>query len=131
MDTVHPLISQPIIELCLQIPSYVLTYGGTDRALVRDAFRESLPPEIAARTNKGATTAYANDVLVRNLPAIRKLLLDGRLVGEAVLDRTKTEANLRESRLIRDPRLYWPILNAVRAEFWVRTWLGQNRSAAA
>lgn len=130
-DIVHPLISQPIIELCLQIPSYVLTYGGRDRALLRDAFAEMLPPEIAARTGKGATTGYANEVLVENLPAIRALLLDGLLVGEAVLDGTKTAANLRESHLIRDPDLYWAVLNAVRAEFWLRAWRGDGLRAAA
>ena len=122
-DVVHPLISQPIIELCLQIPSYVLTYGGRDRALVRDAFSDMLPSEIAARTTKGATTAYANGVLVANLAAIRTLLLDGVLVSERLLDERKTEASLRESRLIRDPDLYWPVLNAVRAESWLRAWL--------
>ena len=107
----------------MQIPSYVLTYGGRDRALVRDAFSDMLPSEIAARTTKGATTAYANGVLVANLAAIRTLLLDGVLVSERLLDGRKTEANLRESRLIRDPDLYWPVLNAVRAESWLRAWL--------
>jgi len=33
----HPLMSQPLMELCLKIPSYLLTRGGRPRALARTA----------------------------------------------------------------------------------------------
>jgi asparagine synthase (glutamine-hydrolysing) len=130
-DIVIPLISQPIIELCLQIPAYVLTYGGIDRALVRHAFSGMVPPEITKRTSKGGTTSYFNRLLVTNLPFLRELLLDGLLVGEGLLDRTKTEASLTESELIRDSYLLLPLLDAIRAESWLRTWIGEGRRAAA
>lgn len=130
-DIVHPFISQPIIELCLQIPSYVLTYGGIDRALVRQAFTGIAPTEIITRTTKGATTAYFNRLLVRNLPYLRGFLLDGRLVTEGLLDKRKTEAALCQSSLIRESELLFPILDAVRAEFWLRTWVSAERQAAA
>lgn len=123
-DIVHPLISQPIIELCLQIPSYVLTFDGIDRALVRQAFEGIVPTDILTRTTKGATTGYFNKLLVRNLPFLREFLLDGLLVAEGMLDKRKTEAALSESSLIRDSRLLFPMLDAVRAEFWLRTWIG-------
>jgi asparagine synthase (glutamine-hydrolysing) len=131
-DIVHPLISQPIIELCLQIPCYVLTYGGIDRALVRDAFTGLLPPEIARRTIKGATTSYVSGLLVRNLPFIREYLLDGILVRKGILDKAKTETRLTEPDLIRDTsRLLFPILNAIKAEAWLRTWISEGQRAAA
>lgn len=130
-DIVHPLISQPIIELCLQIPCYILTYNGIDRALVREAFSRMVPPEITGRTIKGGTTSHANDLLLRNIPFLRGYLLDGILVREGVLDRGKTEAGLTESHLIRDPFMLFPVLNAVRAEAWLRTWVSDGRRAAA
>jgi asparagine synthase (glutamine-hydrolysing) len=130
-DIVHPLISQPIIELCLQIPSYELTYGGIDRALVREAFAGMVPPEISKRTTKGGTSSYVIGTLITNLPVLREFLLDGLLVEQGVLDRAKTEASLTESGLIRDSRLLFPVLSAIQAEAWLRTWIGEGRRAAA
>lgn len=123
-DIVHPLISQPIIELCLQIPSYVLTYGGIDRALVRDAFAGIVPADILARTSKGATTGYFTDLLIRNIGVLREYLLDGRLVAEGLLERRLTEDALSERAFIRDGDLLFPVLDAFRAEYWLRSWNG-------
>ncbi len=130
-DRVHPIISQPIIELCLQIPSYVLTYGGIDRALVRDAFAGAVPQEVLKRTVKGATTSFTSGLLVGSLPFLKEFLLSGLLVGEKVLDRKKTEAALTESQLTRDPHLLFPVVNAALAERWLRTWIGDDKRAVA
>lgn len=127
-DIVHPLISQPIIELCLKVPSYVLTYGGIDRALIRDAFAGVVPASILARTCKGATTGYILNLLVRNIDVMRKLLLDGLLVRENLLDSDETSKALSEPSLISDSTLLFPVLNAFRAELWVRSWAcGERR----
>ena len=130
-DVVHPLISQPLMELCLRIPSYVLTHSGIDRALVRDAFRESLPPEIAARTGKGCTTSYFHALLARDLTFLRGYLMDGILASAGMLDLDLANASLRESALIRNPQLISPLLNAVRAEVWLRGWNVDSRQQAA
>lgn len=130
-DIVHPLISQPIIELCLQIPSYVLTYGGIDRALVRQAFEDTVAPAIIARTTKGATTGYFNRLLVRNLPALREYLLSGVLVAERLLDKQRTEAALSEASVIQRSDLLFPVLTAFRAELWLRSWISGTQRAAA
>ena len=131
VDVVHPLISQPIIELCLQIPSYVLTYGGIDRALVRDAFRERIPEAIVARTSKGGTTSYIHRQLADCRPALREFLMDGVLVRQGVLDRAKTESSLTEANLLRNPYLLFPMLTALRAEAWSRTWAVEAWNSAA
>lgn len=131
VDVVHPLISQPIIELCLQIPSYVLTFGGVDRALVRQAFEGMVPADILARTTKGATTGYFNSLLTANLAVIRDYLLDGILIKSGVLDRRKTETALSESCLIRDSRILLPVLDALKLEFWLQTWQCTERHVAA
>src|SRR5262249_11383125 len=39
-ERVEPLASQPLIELALHIPTFVLAARGEDRSLVRRAFRE-------------------------------------------------------------------------------------------
>lgn len=130
-DIVHPLISQPIIELCLQIPSYVLTYGGIDRALARQAFEDTVAPDIITRTTKGATTGYFNRLLVRNLPSLREYLLPGILVSEGLLDKQRIEMALSEPSLVRDSNLLFPMLMAFRAELWLRSWISDAQQAAA
>lgn len=128
-DVVHPLISQPIIELCLQIPSYVLTYGGIDRALVRDAFGPSLPPTIANRTTKGGTSNYAVGTLIANLPPLRRFLLDGLLVQKGLLDSVKVQSCATEASLLRNPYLLFPLLSAIQAEAWLKAWNSNGTTA--
>jgi asparagine synthase (glutamine-hydrolysing) len=127
---IHPLISQPVIERCLQIPTYVLIRGGVNRALVRNAFSDELPPEIAARISKGSTTNYLNRLLVENAGFVREYLLDGKLISERILNKQKVEDQLSEQALIRGSRLF-DIFTAVRVETWLRTWAGVWCRAAA
>ncbi|MCG8371354.1 MAG: asparagine synthase-related protein [Proteobacteria bacterium] len=128
-DIVHPLISQPIIELCLRIPSYVLTYDGIDRALVRQAFRGAVPARILARTTKGATTGYFVGLLVRNVAVLREYLLDGLLSDQGLLDRDAVAEALTERSLIRDGTSLSAVLSAFRAEIWARSWADCDRRA--
>ncbi len=130
-EIVHPLVSQPIIEVCLQIPSYVLTYGGIDRALVREAFDGMVPREIIQRTDKGATTGYFDRLLIRNLPFLQQYLLNGILMERGVLDKRATEDALSEASLVRGSKLLFPVLSAIRAEFWLRTWIDSGQRATA
>lgn len=120
-DRIHPLISQPVVECCLRIPSYMMAFRGISRGLVRDSFRDRLPSEIIDRQSKGSTTNYFNILLLNNLTFVRELLLDGRLVQERVLNRAALEEELSESQLIGGRGLR-PVLNAVRAEAWARSW---------
>lgn len=130
VDTLHPLISQPVIECCLQIPTYVLTHGGVDRALAREAFRDELPPEIATRTTKGGTTGYFTRLTVENARFIREFLLDGILISAGILDKQKLEMELSEEMLIRGKRLF-DVFTALRTEAWLRSWARVWRKAAA
>jgi asparagine synthase (glutamine-hydrolysing) len=119
-DAVHPLISQPVIECCLRIPSYVLTRGGIRRSLVREAFQQEVPSEIITRIAKGGTTSYLNRLAVENIDFLRNLLLDGLLVSSHLLDKPELERQLCESRLIRG-HLLPDVLLAARMETWLRS----------
>jgi asparagine synthase (glutamine-hydrolysing) len=91
LDFINPLISQPLVELCLRIPTYVHAAGGTDRAVARAAFASDLPPEILARTWKGAADRHLQDMLDTHLGLVREVLLDGALVRAGILDRRRLE----------------------------------------
>jgi asparagine synthase (glutamine-hydrolysing) len=89
--SVYPFASQPIVEMCLRTPTYVLLENGTSRGLARRAFRDMLPPEVQKRTTKACGTALYQNVVRYNMPTIRESLLDGMLIRHNILDRRKLE----------------------------------------
>lgn len=93
-EVVPALMSQPLLEVCLKLPTYVLTRGGRGRALAREAFAGMLPPEIANRRSKGSTDDHATSVLIRSLPLVKALLLEGNLVRSGLLDQSRVESAL-------------------------------------
>lgn len=127
-DECHPLISQPLIEVCLRIPTYVLQRGGRVRALARDAFRPHVPQEIVDRETKGGTTAFWMDVFRRSRPFLQELFFDGLLVREGILNKRALDACLSGSQPMQFeqfPRL----LACIAAEVWTRSWMTQSLSA--
>jgi len=120
-DLVHPLISQPLIECSLQIPSYVLTCGGTDRGLARQAFSEKIPAAIAARTTKGGVDAYWYDLVITNLKFLRPFLLEGHLEAAGLIDRREMSDLLTEQQLVRAVHCLPTVLSCLITEGWLRT----------
>src|SRR5690606_9987901 len=45
-DYIYPLVAQPVLEACLSLPTFVLSPGGQDRGLVRDAFGGRIAPHV-------------------------------------------------------------------------------------
>src|SRR3569833_578213 len=89
LDFINPLMSQPLLELCLRIPTWLHAAHGRDRAVARDAFARDLPPEIVQRTWKGSADRHLSDMLINNISKIREILLDGELTKGGILDRKR------------------------------------------
>jgi asparagine synthase (glutamine-hydrolysing) len=96
LDFINPLVSQPVIELCLRIPTYVHTARGLDRAVARAAFAADLPREIVERTWKGAVDRHLQDLLVAHRLLLRQVLLEGSLVKAGILDRSRLTGALSD-----------------------------------
>jgi len=130
-ELLAPLWSQPLLELVLKIPTYVLMTGGCDRGLARLAFSDTLPTEIARRTDKGGVTAHVQTIIHRNMRFIRDLLIDGALVQQGLLDRFKVQEALGGRPCHTRQTGTVEILGAVTVEAWVRTWSVSSPRAAA
>jgi asparagine synthase (glutamine-hydrolysing) len=129
-DVILPFFSQPIAELALRTPTYVLAEGGLDRALQRRAFADIIPEPIARRTGKGGAGSYYLQVTQNNLDLYRELILDGAMVRQGWLDRDKIERMLTPDHIVHGGGSMFIDLLVV-AEGWVKSWINLGVRAAA
>ena len=115
-------LSQPIVEACLQIPSWLLAIHGIERGLARLAFADILPDKVVRRMTKGTPEDVYAEFLNRHRPAIHDYLRSGSLVDEGLLkpDRitdvfgSKSETNFMQRA--------HPIIQLISLESWHRHW---------
>lgn len=89
--TIHPLISQPLMEFCLALPTYLLCAGGRSRGLVRRAMTGLLPDEVRLRRSKGDASRFYTAQLYANRARIREALMEGELVRRDLICRSDVE----------------------------------------
>lgn len=129
-EVVHPLYSQPVIELFLRIPLYVHFERGRDRGLARRAFAGEVPDAILLRQWKDRGPGFAEGIVLSNLKLIRETLLDGLLMKEGLLDRKAVEESLSEAQA-RTEYLPVEILRHFDTEMWIRRWQDRGEATAA
>lgn len=127
---VNPLLSQPLQELCMRIPSHVFAFGSRDRGLARYAFRNDLPADICRRQAKGFVSEYMKAILNENATLVRELLLDGGLVKHHIVNRQKLEKALAGDFSL-GLGCATNLLSLVSAEAWLRSWNTPSMRAAA
>jgi len=120
-EPVTPLFSQPLIELVLRIPTWLLTLGGWDRAMARRAFQHDVPRPIILRRAKGGQEEHAKAILMRQIGFARELLLDGQLVREGLLDRSRV-AEVLSGRPTRIASGNAELYGCLSMEAWLRQW---------
>lgn len=129
-EIVNPLLSQPVVETCLQIPTYIHIHNGVSRAIARRAFVGRVPRAILERVTKGGVEEHGKEVLIRNLGFIRGMLLDGVLVREGLLNRRKLEEAL-SPRPSRSQTLMGDVMALLSAEMWLALWNQRRYRAVA
>lgn len=121
--TLHPLLAQPLLELCLRIPSWLWVAGGRDRAVARQAFRGLVPDSILDRRGKGTLESMFVKGYMSARPDLEHFLVEGGLAGHGIIDAAAVSAYLRQDR---EPRNlgYVRILEIAAAEQWLRSFGG-------
>jgi asparagine synthase (glutamine-hydrolysing) len=126
-----PLLSQPLVELCLRLPTYLLITSGLDRALARRAFAMDLPAEIARRSAKGRADQHVRNILDANIGFIREMLLDGLMVQHGLLNREALELYLTRGRSPADFQYSEILQEHLCTEAWLRTWVTTSCAVAS
>jgi asparagine synthase (glutamine-hydrolysing) len=126
VERIAPLMSQPLIELCLRIPTWVMITGGWDRAIARQAFADELPRRIVRRRGKGGSTDTVRKIFVHQMPFIRELMLEGELVRRGILDRRKVEACFQGEGAGAGRGRMELLVQHVPTEAWLRSWSHQR-----
>lgn len=124
------LTSQPLVETCLAVAPYLMSAHAKDRALARAAFGDQLPPSVLGRQNKGDTTRFVAEMLRRNLPFARDVLIGGRLVEREILSPAIVH-ELVASSVVLSGTQKARLMRSLAAELWVRRVESARREAQA
>lgn len=119
---VNPLMSQPIVETCLAIPSWMWCHGGRNRAVARLAFSNAMPASIVDRTSKGGPDGFGTRILSSFRDRIAERVLDGHLARQGLIDRAAIEAMLFTHRPDLGPEQL-RLLELIDTEAWIDHWL--------
>lgn len=117
----HPLISQPLVELCLRLPIYLLSYRGVSRGLAREAFKGIIPESIRTRMTKGDTSHYVIDLISKNMSTINDAIAKGELAKSGLAASTAVEIFSSQEQ-VRTEKLGRRMLNYYAIEAWLRSW---------
>lgn len=128
--TLHPLLAQPLLELCLRIPSWLWMRGGRDRAIARDAFHHLLPASVLARRSKGSLEGLLHRAFARLAPQMRDLLQSGELRRNRILDEAELDRACAGASELRDD-LQLRISELVALELWLQSWRSFDRRRVA
>lgn len=115
-----PLLSQPVLETCLRVPTWLWFEHGMNRSVAREAFRDLLPTTVVRRRTKAAFDSLGAQIIRRNADALQAMLLDGVLVHEGIADRAFIESALR--RPMADGEAVAELLGLADVEAWARVW---------
>ena len=117
LPLVSPLITQPVIETCIRIPSWWWYERGFNRAVARNAFTEFLPAAITERRSKGGLDSFIAELFQHHRASIAASLLDGVLVERGLLNRAAVAAALSEQGPVQSID-FMRIMRLVDVEVW-------------
>lgn len=117
---VAPLMSQPIVELCLAIPSWHWIADGRNRAVARSAFEPLLPALVSARTQKGGPGNFHLSIYRQHRATLHQRLREGVLAASGLLDPSFLDGP--DDPTWRGTERIDRILALSAAENWARYW---------
>ena len=129
LPVLHPLMAQPLLELCLRIPSWLWVRGGRDRAVARDAFAGALPSSVLGRRDKGSMQSIFHRSFERLQRQMKDVLLTGELRSAGIIDAAALEAGFAADPCGSD-QFQLRITELVALELWLAAWRSRRAGPA-
>lgn len=115
---VDPIMSQPLLELCFRIPTWLLAKNGMQRGLARYAFAEYLPREIICRESKSSAISYYKNIISKERVFLRHYLMEGFLSKNKLINHELIDKYLSDDKAISEV----PIISAlINIESWIQS----------
>jgi len=115
----YPLLSQPVLQTCLNVPTWMWIAEGRNRAVARDAFADRLPADILHRRSKGTYVAYCAALYNRTKGGMLDFLATGQIHARGLLDLPALERFVRAD-LPPEDQSFMRIMDLCMIENWVR-----------
>jgi asparagine synthase (glutamine-hydrolysing) len=123
-----PLLTQPVVETCLAIPTWAWCEGGRNRSVARDAFADLLPAEILHRHSKGSPTSLLYELVEQRAEQVGAMLFEGILAKSGLLDVRAMTAVFRNRARVRSADLI-RLMQFVDVEAWLQSGPGSGRAS--
>jgi asparagine synthase (glutamine-hydrolysing) len=121
VPSLRPLLSQPLLELCLRIPTWLWVRGGRDRAVARNAFEGLVPASVLQRRMKGSLQSLLCRSFTQLRAEMRELLMKGELAHLGIVDTAAIGEALMGEEWMTD-QVQLRISEMVALELWLRSW---------
>jgi asparagine synthase (glutamine-hydrolysing) len=115
-----PLLSQPVMEACLKVPTWMWIWKGQNRFAARAAFADLLPERILNRQDKGAYGNHIAAIYRKNKLQMRDFLLTGHLHAQKFLDGDALAQTFEKDRPSDDRASFARIFDFCMIENWLR-----------
>lgn len=122
----NPLLSQPLVELALSVPTYTLYGEDIDRAPFRRGMYRFKKHDYIWRKSKGETSGTFMLGFRKNFEQLSQLVLHGRLAQEGLIETTLLHEHLQKIMHGKNDAL-WTVINLISIELWFKSW-GFNKN---
>jgi asparagine synthase (glutamine-hydrolysing) len=118
---INPLLSQPLVEAALSIPTYHMYADGYDRIPFRRAMYRFQKNDYIWRKHKGETSGILILGLNARFNEVCELVIEGKFAQEHLIDKDLVYEHFQELRHGKVEGL-WPLINLIAAELWFNAW---------
>lgn len=117
----HPLLSQPIVELGLRIPTYQSFNNGFDRIFFRNSVSRIKKPHALWRTIKGETNSSMAKTFAAHADRVQDMILSGYFGTNGIINK---QWFIQEMAKIRHGHIdnLWPVIRFLTAQRWLDQW---------
>jgi asparagine synthase (glutamine-hydrolysing) len=117
----YPLLSLPVVEAGLKIPTYKSIKDGFNRYYLRKAVSRITPTQVIWRRNKGEVSASILQTMRKEFTPLVDLIMQGLLVKNGIVEKKWIEDRLNQVRH-GNPRNLIVLFRIIGAELWLQQW---------